>query len=126
MGLLRLAALTDDDALPATRAEAIVRLLGRAGAAGTPRRSATCSAPSTSWRAAPPRSSSPATGPTWSPRSSGAGSPDAGAGLGRAPTSSPLWEGRTETGADGRAYVCRGYVCGLPADDVDTLTAQLA
>ena len=42
------------------------------------------------------------------------------------PTASPLWEGRDETGAAGRAYVCRDYVCGLPATDVDTLTAQLA
>ena len=40
-------------------------------------------------------------------------------------TDSPLWEGRDETGADGRAYVCRGYVCGMPASDVATLTTQL-
>ena len=40
-------------------------------------------------------------------------------------TDSPLWEGRDETGADGRAYVCRGYVCGMPATDVATLTTQL-
>jgi uncharacterized protein YyaL (SSP411 family) len=40
-------------------------------------------------------------------------------------TDSPLWEGREETGADGRAYVCRGYVCGMPASDVATLTTQL-
>jgi uncharacterized protein YyaL (SSP411 family) len=37
------------------------------------------------------------------------------------PTDSPLWLGR-----DGdRAYVCRHYACRLPADDVDTLAAQL-
>jgi uncharacterized protein YyaL (SSP411 family) len=36
-------------------------------------------------------------------------------------TPSPLWEDR----ADGRAYVCRNYVCQLPADDPDTLRAQL-
>jgi uncharacterized protein YyaL (SSP411 family) len=35
---------------------------------------------------------------------------------------SPLWEGR----ADGHAYVCRNYGCQLPADDEDTLVAQLA
>ena len=40
-------------------------------------------------------------------------------------TGSPLWEGRDETGPDGRAYVCRGYVCGMPAPDVGTLAAQL-
>ncbi|HKY67322.1 MAG TPA: AGE family epimerase/isomerase, partial [Acidimicrobiales bacterium] len=34
---------------------------------------------------------------------------------------SPLWQGR----ADGAAYVCRDYTCGLPAGDVDTLVAQL-
>jgi uncharacterized protein YyaL (SSP411 family) len=34
---------------------------------------------------------------------------------------SPLWEGRT----DGRAYVCRGYTCGLPATEPETLHAQL-
>jgi uncharacterized protein YyaL (SSP411 family) len=37
------------------------------------------------------------------------------------PTPSPLWEGR----ADGRAYACRNYACQLPADDADTLRAQL-
>jgi hypothetical protein len=37
------------------------------------------------------------------------------------PTRSPLWEGR-----DGdRAHVCRNYACRLPADDADTLSAQL-
>ena len=34
---------------------------------------------------------------------------------------SPLWEGRD----DGRAYVCQGYACRLPATDPDTLAAQL-
>ena len=34
---------------------------------------------------------------------------------------SPLWDGRS----DGHAYVCRDYACGLPADDLDTLRAQL-
>ena len=34
---------------------------------------------------------------------------------------SPLWEGRD----DGRAYVCRGYACQLPAADVTTLEQQL-
>jgi uncharacterized protein YyaL (SSP411 family) len=40
-------------------------------------------------------------------------------------TTSPLWEGRDEIGAAGRAYVCRGYVCDLPAADVATLATQL-
>jgi len=35
---------------------------------------------------------------------------------------SPLWAGRD----DGRAYVCRGYACRLPADDAATLAGQLA
>ena len=35
---------------------------------------------------------------------------------------SPLWDGRE----DGRAYVCQGYACQLPAADVETLVAQLA
>ncbi len=34
---------------------------------------------------------------------------------------SPLWEGRE----DGRAYVCQGYACRLPASGVDELRAQL-
>jgi uncharacterized protein YyaL (SSP411 family) len=38
----------------------------------------------------------------------------------------PLWEGRTEQGADGRAYVCRDAVCDLPAATVDELVARLA
>jgi uncharacterized protein YyaL (SSP411 family) len=38
------------------------------------------------------------------------------------PYESPLWEHR----AEGFAYVCRHYTCQLPADDVDTLLAQLA
>ena len=35
---------------------------------------------------------------------------------------SPLWEGRD----DGRAYVCRNYACGLPAEDPAELVRQLA
>jgi uncharacterized protein YyaL (SSP411 family) len=35
---------------------------------------------------------------------------------------SPLWEGRS----DGRAYVCRQYTCGLPAETPDDLRSQLA
>ena len=42
------------------------------------------------------------------------------------PTDSPLWEGRDERGAQGRAYVCHDRVCGLPADDVAMLTTQLS
>jgi len=37
------------------------------------------------------------------------------------PTSSPLWEGRQA----GQAYVCHNYACQLPAEDLDTLVAQL-
>jgi uncharacterized protein YyaL (SSP411 family) len=33
----------------------------------------------------------------------------------------PLWEGRD----DGRAYVCRGYTCQLPAETVEALEPQL-
>ena len=64
------------------------------------------------------------TGPTWS-ASSCAGSdpprswPGASAGTG------PLWEGRTEDGADGRAYVCRNHACLAPVDDVDALAVAL-
>ncbi|MEY4130444.1 MAG: hypothetical protein RLZZ31_568 [Actinomycetota bacterium] len=36
-----------------------------------------------------------------------------------------LWEGRHESGADGKAYVCRNSVCGLPATDADQLRDQL-
>jgi uncharacterized protein len=35
---------------------------------------------------------------------------------------SPLWEGRD----DGKAYVCHRYACQLPADDAETLVRQLA
>ncbi|MBU6328706.1 MAG: thioredoxin domain-containing protein [Acidobacteria bacterium] len=41
------------------------------------------------------------------------------------PTPSPLWEGRDERGAEGRGYVCRDRVCGLPAHDVPELLTQL-
>ncbi|MGQ0434683.1 MAG: thioredoxin domain-containing protein [Microthrixaceae bacterium] len=37
------------------------------------------------------------------------------------PYDSPLWEGR----ADGQAYICRSYTCQLPTAEVDTLEAQL-
>ena len=91
---------------------------------GFPWRSATSCTPPSCSSSAPPRSSSPATGPTCWPRSAATGSPLGVIAWGER-TGSPLWEGRDETGPDGRAYVCRGYVCGLPATDVDTLTAQL-
>jgi uncharacterized protein YyaL (SSP411 family) len=38
---------------------------------------------------------------------------------------SPLWEGRAETGSDGRAYVCRGYVCEAPATTPAELASRL-
>jgi uncharacterized protein YyaL (SSP411 family) len=37
----------------------------------------------------------------------------------------PLWEGRTEQAADGRAYVCRDTVCDIPAATVDELVVRL-
>jgi hypothetical protein len=36
---------------------------------------------------------------------------------------SPLWEGRPD---DGKAYVCRGFVCESPVDTADALTTVLA
>ena len=41
------------------------------------------------------------------------------------PRDTPLWEGRSEVGADGRAYVCRGNVCDAPATTVDELRLRL-
>ena len=41
------------------------------------------------------------------------------------PGASPLWEGRPETGADGRAYVCRQMVCAAPASTLDELEERL-
>ena len=41
------------------------------------------------------------------------------------PGTSPLWEGRPETGAEGRAYVCRQMVCAAPASTVDELNERL-
>ena len=43
-----------------------------------------------------------------------------------APTDSPLWEGRHDHGSDGRAYVCRGFACQVPATTPEQLAAQLA
>ncbi|MFZ4516758.1 MAG: thioredoxin domain-containing protein [Microthrixaceae bacterium] len=37
----------------------------------------------------------------------------------------PLWEGRDEEGADGRAYVCRNHACRAPATTVEDLLAEL-
>jgi uncharacterized protein len=37
----------------------------------------------------------------------------------------PLWEGRDETGGDGRAYVCRDHTCRAPVDSAEALAAQL-
>ena len=42
-----------------------------------------------------------------------------------APGSSPLWEGRNETGPDGRAYVCRQMVCAAPALTTEELNERL-
>ena len=41
------------------------------------------------------------------------------------PGGSPLWEGRSESGADGRAYVCRDMTCAAPAVTVDELLDRL-
>ena len=41
------------------------------------------------------------------------------------PGTSPLWEGRTEKGADGRAYVCRQMVCAAPAATIEELNERL-
>jgi len=40
-------------------------------------------------------------------------------------TASPLWEGRAEEAADGRAYVCRQQVCEAPETDPSRLWHQL-
>jgi uncharacterized protein len=37
----------------------------------------------------------------------------------------PLWEGRDERGADGRAYVCVDHACRAPAGTPDELVAEL-
>ena len=37
----------------------------------------------------------------------------------------PLWEGRDETGADGRAYLCRNHTCDAPITDPAALAAAL-
>jgi hypothetical protein len=42
------------------------------------------------------------------------------------PTLLPLVEGKHVGPGGGRAFVCRNYTCGLPADDVAGLAAQLA
>ena len=42
------------------------------------------------------------------------------------PYSSPLWEGRTDGPADGKAFVCRDYACRAPVSDTDSLMQQLA
>jgi len=41
------------------------------------------------------------------------------------PTGSPLWHGRDESGADGRAYVCVDQICTAPLDDAAALREQL-
>jgi uncharacterized protein YyaL (SSP411 family) len=122
VGLLRLGALTGDDALRG-RAEAIVRLLGEPASRvpmafgnllwatellvlGTTEVVVTGERPDLLDEVH--RHWLPLAVTAWGER-----------------TGSPLWEGRDEAGADGRAYVCRGYVCGMPAADVATLTAQL-
>jgi uncharacterized protein YyaL (SSP411 family) len=38
---------------------------------------------------------------------------------------SPLWEGRDETGASGRAYVCRHHACRMPVTTPEELRAEL-
>ncbi|MFM8896083.1 MAG: thioredoxin domain-containing protein, partial [Actinomycetales bacterium] len=41
------------------------------------------------------------------------------------PIAGPLWEGRDERGAEGRAHVCRDMVCALPATTLDELRQRL-
>ncbi len=41
------------------------------------------------------------------------------------PFDSPLWEGRTGSGAEGKAFVCRDYACQAPAADAGILASQL-
>ncbi|CAB4757789.1 unannotated protein [freshwater metagenome] len=41
------------------------------------------------------------------------------------PGTGPLWEGRSATGSDGLAYVCRNHACGTPAASAAELQAQL-
>ncbi len=41
------------------------------------------------------------------------------------PGTGPLWEGRSETGAGGRAYVCHDHVCDSPVGDPAELAALL-
>ena len=122
VGLLRLAALTGDDARR-ERAEAIVRLLG-SPAARVP----------TAFGHLLLAAELVALGTTEVVVSGDR--PDLVAELRRhwlplgvtawgERTSSPLWEGRDETGADGRGYVCRGWVCQVPATNPAELAAQL-
>jgi hypothetical protein len=122
VGLLRLAALTGDDARR-ERAEAIVRLLG-SPAARVP----------TAFGHLLLAAELVALGTTEVVVSGDR--PDLVAELRRhwlplgvtawgERTSSPLWEGRDETSADGRGYVCRGWVCQVPATNPAELAAQL-
>jgi uncharacterized protein YyaL (SSP411 family) len=41
------------------------------------------------------------------------------------PGEGPLWDGRDETGAEGRAYVCRDHACQAPVSDPQGLADQL-
>jgi len=41
------------------------------------------------------------------------------------PGTGPLWEGRGESGAEGRGYVCRDHTCAAPADTPEQFAAQL-
>lgn len=41
------------------------------------------------------------------------------------PGAGPLWEGRDETGSDGRAYVCRHHACRAPVSTPEDLATQL-
>jgi uncharacterized protein YyaL (SSP411 family) len=41
------------------------------------------------------------------------------------PYDSPLWEGRTGPGEDGKAFVCRHYTCQAPTPDAAILASQL-
>jgi uncharacterized protein YyaL (SSP411 family) len=41
------------------------------------------------------------------------------------PIDGPLWEGRHDQGADGRAYLCRHHTCEAPIDDPAALAEAL-
>ena len=119
--LLRLGALTGDDRYR-DRAEDILRLLGAASPASTPRPRPPRSPPSTCRPAASTRSSSPATGPTSLAVVRSAWRPSAVLAWGER-FDSPLWEGRPD---DGRGLRLPRASSATPPSHPDALESQLA